>query len=140
MAVKNPECPVCGDTFKDGRGLSGHLQFKHGLSGDEHKEKLDEGMERGEKATEPSPTSENRSIRDRELELKGLLLETREAKRGTEEKIAEVEKEDSSVSIGRISLFTDTDTKERLRKLEDRLQELQERESDILDELDRISG
>lgn len=140
MAVKNPECPVCGDTFKDGRGLSGHLQFKHGLSGDEHKEKLDEGMERGEKATEASPTSENRSVRDRELELKGLLLETREAKRGTEEKIEEAKREDSSVSIGRISLFTDTDTKERLRKLEDRLQELQERESDILDELDRISS
>jgi hypothetical protein len=140
MAVKNPECPVCGDTFKDGRGLSGHLQFKHGLSGDEHKEKLDEGMERGEKATEVSPTSENRSIRDRELELKGLLLETREAKRGTEEKIAEVEKEDSSVSIGPLSMWTDTDTKERLRRLEDRLQELQERESDILDELDRLSS
>jgi hypothetical protein len=47
-AVKNPVCPVCGETFKDGRGVSGHLQFKHGLSGDEHREALDEAMSRGQ--------------------------------------------------------------------------------------------
>lgn len=47
-AVKNPVCPMCGETFKDGRGVSGHLQFKHGLSGDEHSEALEEAMSRGQ--------------------------------------------------------------------------------------------
>ena len=82
MAVKNPECPICGDTFKDGRGLSGHLQFKHSLSGNEHKEKMDEGMDRGEKsqtrASGDVGGKAGRSIRDRELELKGMLHEIEE--------------------------------------------------------------
>ena len=29
------ECPICGETFKDGRGLHGHLRFKEGLQGEE---------------------------------------------------------------------------------------------------------
>ena len=28
------ECPICGETFKDGRGLHGHLRFKEGLQGE----------------------------------------------------------------------------------------------------------
>lgn len=62
-AVKNPVCPICQETFKDGRGLSGHLQFKHGLSGEDHEEKLEEGMSRG---TEEVPTSGFASV-DRKL-------------------------------------------------------------------------
>ena len=28
------ECPICGETFKDGRGLHGHLRFKEDLQGE----------------------------------------------------------------------------------------------------------
>jgi hypothetical protein len=33
MSEKQIDCPVCGRTFKDGRGLQGHLRFKHELTG-----------------------------------------------------------------------------------------------------------
>lgn len=47
-AVKNPVCPICDETFKDGRGLSGHIQWKHqDLSEDEREELMEEGMSRG---------------------------------------------------------------------------------------------
>lgn len=28
-------CPICGESFEDGRGLHGHLRFKEDLSGEE---------------------------------------------------------------------------------------------------------
>ena len=31
-------CPICGESFKDGRGLHGHLRFKEDLSGEELEE------------------------------------------------------------------------------------------------------
>jgi exonuclease VII small subunit len=47
-AVKNPVCTICDETFKDGRGLSGHIQWKHqDLSEDEREELMEEGMSRG---------------------------------------------------------------------------------------------
>ena len=144
MAVKNPECPICGDTFQDGRGLSGHLQFKHSLSGDEHREMLDEGMEKGESSQRPAPEevggSSGRSIRDRELELKGMLLECRDKQREVREKIEEVKEEDRSVSVLSIPLATDTEAQKRLEKLQDRLQGLEDREQSIIDELDKLQS
>lgn len=128
MAVKDPECPICGDTFKDGRGLSGHLQFKHQLSGDEHREKLDEGMDRGQKRQTPAPEEvggrSGRSVRDRELELKGMLLECRE-------KQEEIREKDRSADFLGLPIRTDVEAKERL-------EELKQREQEILDELERI--
>jgi len=144
MAVKNPECPICGDTFKDGRGLSGHLQFKHSLSGDEHSEMLDEGMERGEKQETPARDEvggkTGRSIRDRELELKGMLLECQDKQREVREKIEEVKEEDRSVSFLNVPLATDTEAQKRLEKLQDRLQGLEDREQSIIDELDKLQS
>jgi hypothetical protein len=47
-AVKNPVCTICDETFKDGRGLSGHIQWKHqDLSEEEREELMEEGMSRG---------------------------------------------------------------------------------------------
>jgi hypothetical protein len=31
-------CPICGESFEDGRGLHGHLRFKEDLSGEELEE------------------------------------------------------------------------------------------------------
>ena len=39
------QCPICGDTFKDGRGLHGHLRFKEGLQGEELKRVYNEAKE-----------------------------------------------------------------------------------------------
>jgi hypothetical protein len=79
MAVRNPECPICHDTFQDARGLHGHLQFKHQVEGEEKKRLMEEGKSRGRKSITLAPKSERgnaqRSIRDRELELKGRLYE-----------------------------------------------------------------
>ena len=115
MAVKNPECPICGDTFKDGRGLSGHLQFKHDLSGDEHQEKLGEGMDRGEKRQRRAPDEvggkAGRSVRDRELELKGMLYEIEREMEG----------------LGPFSDWGD-----------DQRSELKQRKESILEELDEL--
>lgn len=142
VAVLNPECPICGDTFQDGRGLSGHLQFKHSLSGEDHREMLDEGMEKGESSQKRAPEeaggNAGRSVRDRELEVKGMLLECREKQEKVRKRIDEVRDEDRSVSFGPISLATDTEAKEKLQKLKKQLQELEERESNLLDELNRI--
>lgn len=130
VAVRNPECPICGDTFEDGRGLSGHLQFKHSLSGGEHREMLDEGMERGEKADRPAPSGggawSGRSLRDRELELKGMLQECREKQKQIQEK-------DRSWGILGIPIQTDVEAKEKL-------EELQERERKIREELRSIQS
>ena len=144
MAVKNPECPICGETFQDGRGLSGHLQFKHSLSGDEHREMLDEGMEKGESSQRPVPEevggSSGRSIRDRVLELKGMLLECRDKQEEVRGEIEEVKEEDRSVSVLSIPLSTDTEAQKRLEELQDRLQDLEDREQSIIDELDKLQS
>lgn len=144
VAVRNPECPICGETFQDGRGLSGHLQFKHSLSGDEHREMLDEGMERGESSQKAAPEevggNAGRSIRDRELELKGMLLECRDKQNEVRQEIEQVKQEDRSVSFLNVPLVTDTDAQERLEELQARLQDLEEREKDILTELDRLQA
>lgn len=144
VAVRNPECPICGDTFEDGRGLSGHLQFKHNLSGEEHREMLDEGMEKGESSQRPAPEevggNSGRSVRDRELELKGMLLECRDKQEEVQEEIERVKENDRSVSFGPLSLRTDVDAKERLKELRDRLQDLEEREQSIIDELNRLQS
>lgn len=117
VAVRNPECPICGDTFQDGRGLSGHLQFKHSLSGDEHREMLDEGMERGEKSDRPAPDDaggwSGRSVRDRELELKGMLQECKEKQEKVREK-------DRSWDILGIPIQTDVEAQQKLDELEER--------------------
>ncbi len=117
VAVHNPECPICGDTFQDGRGLSGHLQFKHSLSGDEHREMLDEGMERGEKSDRPAPDDaggwSGRSVRDRELELKGMLQECKE-------KQEKVRDKDRSWDILGIPIRTDVEAQQKLDELEER--------------------
>lgn len=122
MAVKNPECPICGETFEDGRGLSGHLQFKHSLSGDEHKRELDKGMDRGEKRQSAAPAEvggrSGRSVRDRELELKGMLHEIRE------------EKEEIPTLGPWVWKSSD----------KERLSELNRREQEICDELERLQG
>lgn len=130
VAVRNPECPICGESFKDGRGLSGHLQFKHSLSGEEHREMLDEGMDRGEKSDRPAPEGggrwAGRSLRDRELELKGLLQECRE-------KQEEIREKDRSWGILGVPIQTDV-------KAQDALEELEEREEKILEELQEIES
>lgn len=119
MAVKNPECPICGDTFEDGRGLSGHLQFKHGLSGDEHEEKLDKGMERGQKReTLASEETRGKTIRERELELKGEL--------------SEIEEERKEVSTLLGMPLTDADKEKR--------EELNQREKEIREELQELDS
>lgn len=119
MAVKNPECPICGETFKDGRGLSGHLQFKHGLSGDEHGEKLDKGMERGQKQeTLASEETRGKTIRERELELKGEL--------------SEIEEERKEVSTILGMPLTDADKEKR--------EELNQREKEIREELQELDS
>lgn len=40
--MKNLTCPECKETFQDGRGLHGHLRFKHDIYG----EQLEKHMER----------------------------------------------------------------------------------------------
>jgi hypothetical protein len=54
------DCPVCGESFEDGRGLHGHLRFKEGLSGDELERTFEEAKSkeaRKEIRNEPgSPT------------------------------------------------------------------------------------
>lgn len=123
VAVRNPECPICEETFKDGRGLSGHLQFKHGLSDEEHREMLDEGMDRGEKSEQPAPDGaagwSGRSVRDRELELKGRLQEIKE-------KRERIQENDRSWGILGVRIQTDVKAKEALEELEEREQEVRE--------------
>lgn len=119
MAVKDPECPICGDVFKDGRGLSGHLQFKHSLSGDEHRERLDEGMNRGEQreSVAPAEAQNKRSVRDRILELKGMLYEIQQKKD----------------DIGPLAAVVNP-------KKGERLDELRDREQEIRDELEQLEA
>jgi hypothetical protein len=128
VAVRNPECPICGETFQDGRGLSGHLQFKHSLSGDDHREMLDEGMEKGEKAGRRAPDESGgwsgRSLRDRELELKGMLQECKE-------KQEEVRKQDRSWGVFGIPIQTDVEAQEKLEELEKREGKIRERLQEI---------
>lgn len=130
MAVKNPECPICGDTFKDGRGLSGHLQFKHGLSGEEHERELEKGMSRGEKRQAPAPSevggNAGRSVRDRELELKGMLWEIKEER----EQLEEEKPPSFQAYLG---------GREEINRIEDRLSELEGRESQIREKLQEIN-
>jgi len=128
VAVRNPECPICGDTFQDGRGLSGHLQFKHSLSGDEHREMLDEGMEKGQKAERRAPDESGgwsgRSLRDRELELKGMLQECRE-------KQEQVREQDRSWDVFGIPIQTDVEAQKKLEELEEREEKIRERLREI---------
>ena len=51
------KCPICGETFKDGRGLHGHLRFKEGLQG----EKLDEVYERAKQMQKTREREESAS-------------------------------------------------------------------------------
>ena len=38
-------CPICGDSFEDGRGLHGHLRFKEDLSGEELEQTFQKAQE-----------------------------------------------------------------------------------------------
>jgi hypothetical protein len=129
MAVKNPECPICGDTFKDGRGLSGHLQFKHGLSGEKHERELEKGMSRGEKQQSPAPSEvggrAGRSVRDRELELKGMLWEI-------QEKREELESEKTPGDV--LGIFGSS------KEVESQLEDLDQREKRIRERLQKIDA
>lgn len=129
MAVKNPECPICGDTFTDGRGLSGHLQFKHGLSGEKHERELEKGMSRGEKQQAPAPSEVGghggRSVRDRELELKGMLWEI-------EEKREELESQRPAGDV--LGVFGGSE------EIDSQLEDLDQREERIRKRLQEIDG
>jgi len=132
MAVKNPECPICGDVFKDGRGLSGHLQFAHqDLSDEEREQAKEEGMNRGRKQQMPAPSeaggSAGRSIRDRELELKGMLWEIKERREEIEEEMP---------GPGVFS-FLNSDKKEALQESLDELDQREEEIRERLSEIDR---
>lgn len=51
-------CPLCDQSFEDGRGLHGHLRFKEGLSGEELEEVFEEAKNREEqKSGEDSGSS-----------------------------------------------------------------------------------
>lgn len=139
MATKDPECPICGDVFVDGRGLSGHLQFKHDLSGEEHAEMKEKGMARGEKVREPAPTGENRSVRDRELEIKGMLLECRVNQNKVRVELDEVREKDRSLSVFGLQVLTDAESEKRIDELEGRLSELEEREEELLSKLEELN-
>jgi hypothetical protein len=39
-------CPICGESFEDGRGLHGHLRFKENLSGEELEETFQEAKDK----------------------------------------------------------------------------------------------
>jgi hypothetical protein len=124
MATINPECSICGETFKDGRGLAGHIQWKHSDLPKEEQEKLKkEGMSKGEKkrilSEDEMNSNSNRSIRDRELELKGMLYEI-------EQKRDEVE-----------ALFGEEAWSEEEQET---LDELNEREQRIHEKLKEIGG
>jgi hypothetical protein len=129
MAVKNPECTICGETFKDGRGLSGHLQFKHGLSGEEHERELEKGMSRGEKQQSPAPSEvggrTGRSVRDRELELKGMLWEI-------EEKREELKNQRPAGDV--LGIFGSS------KEIDSQLEELDQREGRIRERLQKIDS
>lgn len=131
VAVRNPECPICGETFQDGRGLSGHLQFKHDLSGDDHRRKLDKGMDRGRrdsKAAQPEHGGRaGRSVRDRELELKGMLWEIQVERQ-------QVQKEMPG-AFDLLQTEKREELKEELNKLDEREEEIREQ----LAEIDRDS-
>jgi len=45
---RNPECPECGETFSDGRGLNGHLRMAHGIQGEEHERMMDQALKEAE--------------------------------------------------------------------------------------------
>lgn len=89
MATRNPECPICGDRFQDGRGLVGHLRFAHSLEGEELENAKNEGMARGQRDSKPARPEHGgkagRSVRDRELEIKGLMFEIQERREELEE-------------------------------------------------------
>lgn len=140
MAVKNPECPVCGaDHFKDGRGLSGHLQFKHQLSGKEHEKKLNEGMARGRKKKAPvertasavagggdeasNEAGSQMSAREKELMLRGELAEV-------EDELEEI-RENRSIMDRMLSKRS-----REIEQLEGRKAEIQEK----LDKLQKMEG
>lgn len=105
---------------------------------------LDEGMEKGESSQRAAPEevggNTGRSVRDRELELKGMLLECREKKREVQKEIEKAKAEDASISFGPLSLRTDVDTQKRLEDLRDRFQALEDREQEIISELDRLQS
>jgi hypothetical protein len=91
---------------------------------------LDEGMERGEKSDRPAPDDaggwSGRSVRDRELELKGMLQECKEKQEKVREK-------DRSWDILGIPIQTDVEAQQKL-------DELEERESKIRRELRKIQN
>lgn len=128
MATRNPECVICGDRFEDGRGLNGHLRFKHDLEGDELEEAQRKGMERGRRDSKPARPehggSAGRSIRDRELEVKGLLWENRKRKEELEEKR---------------SGFDPFGLTSNSEEIEEKLEELEEQEERYRKELRRIA-
>lgn len=125
MAVKNPQCPICGERFKDGRGLSGHVQWKHSLSGEERDEVVQEGLERGRREEQPaSDRSHVRSVRDRELEIKGMLWE--------------IEQRRTQLKRGKPSadLFSFSS---KSKEVQSKLDELDKREEECREELRKIT-
>jgi hypothetical protein len=48
-------CPICGESFEDGRGLHGHLRFKENLSGEELEERFQEAKDQSADEEESDP-------------------------------------------------------------------------------------
>lgn len=75
MASSRPRCPVCGDSFKDLRGLNGHLRMSHGVTGDEHEEKMQEARRSMEEGGQVQLDVEDLSGLSEELIAQGGLMD-----------------------------------------------------------------
>lgn len=108
-------CPVCGESFEDGRGLHGHLRFKEDLSGEELEETFQEAKDQSADEEEGDPILQHvkrvalhhgitplevvRKIRRPmatgspwgDLDLQGGVLFTSEEEQAAEEMLLELE-------------------------------------------------
>ena len=58
VAARPATCPECGETFKDLRGLNGHMRFKHNLPAEEVNEIITEKKEAREREEAEIPPPE----------------------------------------------------------------------------------
>lgn len=126
MAAKSATCPACGDTFKDLRGLNGHLRFKHQFE----KERVDDLMDEAKR-----DVSERRQAEGEKPEDSVLLAMDRvqrcKARRQEAKKVVKSAKRGGGMgafptsSVFSSSIEEDV-AEEYLEKCEEELEEAQE--------------
>lgn len=127
MAAKSATCPACGDTFKDLRGLNGHLRFKHQFE----KERVDELMDEAKRDVSERREAEGEKPADSVMLAMDRMVRAQDRKELAEDVLKRMKKKNFVGDRWELGFLTSTIpekevAEEYVEKCEEELEEAKE--------------